>query len=205
MITIIDYGTSNLGSMSNMLRKAGHRSKIASSPADLEDATKIIVPGVGSFDAGMAKLTKTGMIPILNRKVLDEKVPTLGVCLGMQLMTRGSQEGNLAGLGWIAADSVRFDQADEPGLRVPHMGWNEVRQLKSSPLVADFDQETRFYFAHSYYVRSDHSADILLQAQYGKTKFAASLQHDNIMTGQFHPEKSHRFGLWFLKNFAERF
>jgi glutamine amidotransferase len=205
MITIVDYGTSNLGSMSNMLRKAGHKSKIASSPADLEDATKIIVPGVGSFDAGMAKLMQTGMIPTLNHKVLEEKVPTLGVCLGMHLMTRGSEEGSLDGLGWIEADSVRFDQTRDPGLRVPHMGWNEARPLKFNPLVADFDDETRFYFAHSYYVQCDHPADVLLQTRYGVTEFAAAVQHENIMAGQFHPEKSHRFGLWFLKNFAERF
>jgi glutamine amidotransferase len=203
MITIIDYGTSNLGSMSNMLRKAGHPSRIASSPADLEDATKIIVPGVGSFDTGMGKLIETGMVPVLNRKVMEEKIPTLGVCLGMHLMTRGSQEGTMAGLGWIKGRTVRFDQSAQPDLRVPHMGWNEVRQAKPGILLTGMAEATRFYFAHSYYVQCDDLDDVLLQTHYGATDFTAALQHDNIMAGQFHPEKSHRFGMWFLKNFAE--
>ena len=205
MITIIDYGTSNLGSMTNMLRKIGQVSRIASEPRDLEDATKIIVPGVGSFDAGMRKLTESGMIPLLTHKVLEERVPTLGVCLGMHLMTRGSEEGDLPGLGWLAAQTVRFDQKADPTLRVPHMGWNEVTALKESAVTANMAEETRFYFAHSYFVRPDSISDVLLEARYGATSFAAAVARDNIVAGQFHPEKSHRFGMWLLKNFAERF
>jgi imidazole glycerol-phosphate synthase subunit HisH len=205
MITIVDYGTSNLGSMTNMLRKIGQPSRIASAPDQLEDATKIILPGVGSFDAGMKKLVQSGMVPVLNRKVIDERVPTLGVCLGMHLMTRGSEEGELPGLGWLAAATVRFDQVAEPNLRVPHMGWNEVHASKDSVVTADMADETRFYFAHSYFVRPDDPADILLEARYGASSFAAALARDNIVAGQFHPEKSHRFGMWLLKNFAERF
>lgn len=205
MITIIDYGTSNLGSMTNMLRKIGQVSRIASEPRDLEDATKIIVPGVGSFDAGMRKLTESGMIPLLNRKVLEERVPTLGVCLGMHLMTRGSEEGDLPGLGWLAAQTVRFDQKADTTLRVPHMGWNEVTAVKESAVIADMAEETRFYFAHSYFVQPDSVSDVLLEAHYGATSFAAAVARDNIVAGQFHPEKSHRFGMWLLKNFAERF
>jgi imidazole glycerol-phosphate synthase subunit HisH len=205
MITIIDYGTSNLGSMTNMLRKIGQVSRIASEPRDLEDATKIIVPGVGSFDAGMRKLTESGMIPLLNRKVLEERVPTLGVCLGMHLMTRGSEEGDLPGLGWLAAQTVRFDQKADPTLRVPHMGWNEVTAVKESAVTADMAEETRFYFAHSYFVQPDSVSDVLLETRYGATSFAAAVARDNIVAGQFHPEKSHRFGMWLLKNFAERF
>lgn len=205
MITIVDYGTSNLGSMTNMLRKIGQVSRIASTPDQLEDATKIILPGVGSFDAGMRKLAQSGMIPVLNRKVVDDRVPTLGVCLGMHLMTRGSEEGELPGLAWLPATTVRFDQVAEPTLRVPHMGWNEVHASKDNVVTADMADETRFYFAHSYFVRPDHPSDILLEAQYGSSRFAAALARDNIVAGQFHPEKSHRYGMWLLKNFAERF
>lgn len=205
MITIVDYGTSNLGSMSNMLRKIGQTSRIASAPDQLEDATKIILPGVGSFDAGMKKLLESGMVPVLNRKVMDEGVPTLGVCLGMHLMTRGSQEGELPGLGWLPATTVRFDQVAEPTLRVPHMGWNQVHAAKDSVVTADMADETRFYFAHSFFVRPDNAEDILLEAQYGASRFAAALARNNIVAGQFHPEKSHRFGMWLLRNFAERF
>lgn len=205
MITIVDYGTSNLGSMSNMLRKIGQASRIAWAPDQLEDATKIILPGVGSFDAGMKKLVESGMVPVLNRKVMDEGVPTLGVCLGMHLMTRGSEEGELPGLGWLPATTVRFDQVAEPTLRVPHMGWNQVHATKDSVVTADMADETRFYFAHSFFVRPDSAADVLLEAQYGASRFAAALARGNIIAGQFHPEKSHRFGMWLLRNFAERF
>lgn len=205
MITIVDYGTSNLGSMANMLRKLGHASSIASTPAQLENASKIIVPGVGSFDAGMRKLAESGMIPMLTQKVIEQKVPTLGVCLGMHLMTRSSEEGVLPGLGWLPAATVRFDQVAEPNLRVPHMGWNLVHAAKESPLIAAMPEDTRFYFAHSFFVKLDTPADLLLEARYGASSFAAAVARDNIMAGQFHPEKSHRFGMWLLKNFAEQF
>lgn len=205
MITIVDYGTSNLGSMSNMLRKIGHASRVASAPDQLVDATKIILPGVGSFDAGMKKLVETGMLPVLNRKVMDEGVPILGVCLGMHLMTRGSEEGELPGLGWLPGKAVRFDQIAEPTLRVPHMGWNQVYATKYHVLTADISGDARFYFAHSFFVRPDNASDVLLEAQYGASRFAAAIATRNIIAGQFHPEKSHRFGMWLLRNFAERF
>ncbi len=205
MITIVDYGTSNLGSMQNMLRKIGASSRIAASARDLEDATRIIVPGVGSFDAGMKKLHESGMIPVLNQKVLVEKVPTLGVCLGMQLMTEGSEEGELPGLGWIEAKTLRFDQHAQPGLKVPHMGWNQVVAAKTSALIADFPPDARFYFAHSFYVMCKSADDVLLTVSYGASAFAAAFERGNLMGAQFHPEKSHRFGMTFLRNFVERF
>ena len=205
MITIVDYETSNLGSMQNMLRKIGASTKIAASPRDLEDATKIIVPGVGSFDAGMKKLQQSGMIPVLNQKVLAERIPTLGVCLGMQLMTESSEEGELLGLGWIEAQTLRFDQHSDPGLKVPHMGWNEVIPAKTSALIAAFPPEARFYFAHSFYVRCKSAEDVLLRVSYGTNTFAAAFQRGNLMGAQFHPEKSHRFGMAFLRNFVEQF
>jgi imidazole glycerol-phosphate synthase subunit HisH len=204
MITIVDYGTSNLGSMQNMLKKVGAASKIAATPDDLRDAEKIIVPGVGSFDAGMKKLLQSGMIPLLNEKVLVERIPTLGVCLGMQLMTAGSEEGELPGLGWIAARSLRFDQRSDPGLKVPHMGWNQVSVKKKSALTAEFPEDPRFYFAHSFHVACEATEDVLLEASYGSGTFTAAFQDDNLMGAQFHPEKSHRYGMLFLRNFVER-
>jgi imidazole glycerol-phosphate synthase subunit HisH len=204
VITIVDYGTSNLGSMQNMLKKFGASSSIAASAGDLEDATKIIVPGVGSFDAGMKKLRQSGMIPVLNRKALVERVPTLGVCLGMQLMTESSDEGDSAGLGWIEARTVRFDQRSDPGLKVPHMGWNEVKPAKISALVSQFPTEARFYFAHSFYVICTSDEDVLLTATYGATTFAAAFQRGNLIGAQFHPEKSHSYGMMFLRNFVEQ-
>jgi glutamine amidotransferase len=205
VITIVNYGTSNLGSMQNMLRKIGASSRIAASPHDLENATKIIVPGVGSFDAGMKKLQQSGIIPVLNRKALVERIPTLGVCLGMQLMTESSEEGELPGLGWIEAETLRIDQGSERSLKVPHMGWNEVIPAKTSALIAEFPPEARFYFAHSFYVVCKSAEDVLLRVSYGANTFAAAFQRGNLMGAQFHPEKSHRFGMTFLRNFVERF
>jgi glutamine amidotransferase len=205
VITIVDYGTSNLGSMQNMLKKIGALSKIAASAHDLEDATKIIVPGVGSFDAGMKKLHESGMIPVLKQKALVERVPTLGVCLGMQLMTLNSEEGKLPGLGWVEAQTLRFDQRSQPDLKVPHMGWNEVTPTKASALIANFPPEARFYFAHSFYVICRSADDVLLRVSHGAGTFAAAFERGNLMGAQFHPEKSHRFGMTFLRNFVERF
>jgi imidazole glycerol-phosphate synthase subunit HisH len=203
LITIVDYGTSNLGSIQNMIRKIGGRSVVASRPEQLRAADKIIIPGVGAFDAGMRKLTESGMVPVLNRKVLQDQVPVLGVCLGMQLMTRGSHEGELEGLGWVPAFTRRFD--GEAGLRVPHMGWNLVRARKQIPLLASMPAEARFYFAHSYCVACDDPADVLLETDYGPVCFTSGFQRANILGAQFHPEKSHRFGMWLLRNFMENY
>ncbi len=188
--------------MQNMLKKIGVPSRIASDSAELEAATKIILPGVGAFDAGMKKLNESGMVATLSRKVIEERVPTLGVCLGMQLMTRRSEEGSLPGLGWFDAEARRFDQVADSGLRVPHMGWCEVRPLKHHPLTEQMSDEDRFYFAHSYHVVADAAADVLMQATYGNTQFSAGLAVGNIAGMQFHPEKSHRFGMAMLGRFA---
>jgi len=205
VITIVDYGSSNLGSMQNMLKKVGASSKIAAAPQELEGATKIIVPGVGSFDAGMKKLQQSGMIPMLNRKALVERVPTRGVCLGMHLMTRSSEEGDLPGLGWIDAHTRRFDQHRDPSIKVPHMGWNEVVPAKGSELIGQFPVDARFYFAHSFHVVCASAEDVLLSMSYGANTFVAAFQRANLMGAQFHPEKSHRFGMAFLRNFVEHF
>ncbi len=200
-ITIVDYGVGNVGSIQNMLKKVGARSVVASSPDEILRATKLILPGVGAFDAGMDTLARSGLMDSLNRKALEERTPVLGLCLGMQLMTRGSQEGKLPGLGWVNADTCKFNAA--PGLKIPHMGWNLVAPAKQSPILKGFSPETRFYFVHSYYVRCDDGADPLLKSAYGGTSFDAGFQHENLFGVQFHPEKSHRFGMWLLKNFTE--
>jgi imidazole glycerol-phosphate synthase subunit HisH len=202
-ITIVDYGIGNVGSIQNMLKKIGARSVVASSTDQILEAKKLILPGVGAFDAGMSALARSGVVEALNRKALEERIPVLGLCLGMQLMTRGSQEGTLPGLGWVQADTVKFDASASPGMKVPHMGWNLVAPAKESPILKAYPADARFYFVHSYYVRCEDRADPLLKAEYGTTSFDAAFQHKNLLGFQFHPEKSHRYGMWLLKNFAE--
>lgn len=203
-ITIIDYGTSNLGSMQNMLKKLDVPSQFATTADDVLKAEKIILPGVGAFDAGMRTLRASGMVEALNRKVLEDKVPLLGVCLGMQMLGRGSEEGGEAGLGWIDAEALRFKPERYPDMRVPHMGWNEVIQKKPSPLVDGPPERCRFYFANSYHVVCADPADGLLETVYAGFGFTSAIERGHIRGAQFHPEKSHRYGMWLLKNFAEK-
>lgn len=200
MISIVDYGMGNLGSIRNMLKRLDVPSQLVTQPEQIAAATRLILPGVGSFDAGMENLEKLGLIPVLNQRVLEEGVPVLGICLGMQLMTRGSDEGRRTGLGWVDARTVRFD-AGTDGLKIPHMGWNLVTPLRPSPLVDDLPEEPRFYFVHSYYVSCANAGDALLTTRYGGD-FHSAFQRDNIWGVQFHPEKSHKFGMRLLGNFA---
>lgn len=200
-ITIVDYGVGNVGSIQNMLKKVGARSVVASTPEEVLHAKKLVLPGVGAFDAGMAALRSSGLVEALDRQALGTKVPVIGLCLGMQLMTERSEEGSLPGLGWVRAKTVRF--ADAPGLKIPHMGWNLATPTKESPVLKEFPDGARFYFVHSFYVQCEDPSDALLSATYGPTRFDAGFQHDNLIGVQFHPEKSHRFGMWLLKNFAE--
>lgn len=202
MVAIVDYGIGNLNSIRNMLNKIGVDCTITSSPEGIRQARKLIMPGIGAFDAGMSRLMASGLIPTLNEKVLNDKTPVLGICLGMQLMTRGSEEGRLPGLGWIQAITRRFDRLSDPTLKVPHMGWNVARPAKESVLLQECPEEPRFYFTHSYYVACENPQDQLLTVRHGSTVFDAGFEHGNLMGVQFHPEKSHRFGMWFLKNFA---
>ena len=201
MITIVDYGVGNLGSIRNMLRKIGAACEISADGERLTAADKLILPGVGAFDAGMASLNASGLAPALHEAVSQRKVPVLGICLGMQLMTRGSEEGSLPGLGWIDAKTVRFTPSADQKLKVPHMGWNVVNACKSSRLLRGAEPEERFYFVHSFYVRCERPDDVLLRARHGGT-FDAAFERENVMGVQFHPEKSHKFGLRLLSNFA---
>lgn len=204
MIVIIDYGMGNLGSILNMLKKVdAPAAMISSSPKDIEEADKLILPGVGAFDTGMQRLRETGLIDLLNEKVLHGRTPTLGVCLGMQLITRGSEEGELPGLGWLDAETIRFRfDPKGSGLRIPHMGWNTVTALREDSLFKDMYAEPRFYFVHSFHVACRNPEDVLATTEYGYA-FASAVQQDHLMGVQFHPEKSHKFGMKLYRNFVE--
>jgi len=204
MIAIVDYGLGNLGSIQNMLKKIGYKSLISHSSQDIEQADKLILPGVGAFDKGMENLRSTGLIPLLNHKVLEEKVPILGICLGMQLLTRRSEEGGAIepGLGWIQADTVRFNINNHLSLRIPHMGWNFVEIQADNLLAHAMPDDARFYFVHSYHPVCDDMSDCFITTTYGD-KFAAGIHRENVYGVQFHPEKSHKYGMQLLRNFVE--
>lgn len=200
MITIVDYGMGNLGSIENMCRRLGVPAEVSGDAAVVARAHKILLPGVGAFDSAMTRINASGLRPVLEHKALGERVPVMGICLGMQLLTRSSEEGSLAGLGWIQADTLRFPAT--PGLRVPHMGWNALTVVRDSPLTRDLPADSRYYFVHSYYVRVDDPADAVARSHHGMA-FDAVVAHGNLYGAQFHPEKSHRFGMAFLGNFAK--
>lgn len=201
MIHIIDYGAGNLGSILNMLKRIGCEATLVSSAKELVEATKIILPGVGHFDHGMKELQNSGMVEILHDKVLNDNVPILGICLGAQMMCKGSEEGNLAGLSWFDSEVKKFEFDESKNLRVPHMGWNYVEPMKKSILAENMAEDSRFYFVHSYHMVSNTDSDILFRTKYGYD-FASGLQHENRFACQFHPEKSHKFGIQMFKNFA---
>jgi len=203
MIIVVDYGVGNLGSIVNMFKKIGVKAEASSDPRVIEAAEKLVLPGVGAFDPGMGKLRERGLIPLLDRLVLVEKRPVIGLCLGLQLMTKGSAEGKEEGLGWLNARSPRFRfGAENSHLKVPHMGWNNIEIRKAHPLFVGLDAGSRFYFVHSYYVESGDADTILAETEYG-IRFHSVLGKDNIVGAQFHPEKSHRYGMQVLRNFAE--
>ena len=202
MITIVDFNMGNLGSIRNMFKKIGCDSQITASPDLIAAADKLVLPGVGAFDAGMQNLERTGLIELLTRRAVQDRVPVLGICLGMQLMTRRSEEGQRQGLGWVDAEVVRFTPAD-PALKVPHMGWNRVMATRACPLLEELPPDPRFYFVHSYFVRCSDPTDVLLTTAYG-LEFHSGFQHGSVFGVQFHPEKSHKFGMALLRNFATR-
>jgi len=202
-IVIVNYGMGNLGSIQNMFRHIGVESVISDSVSDIENADKLVLSGVGAFDSGMKNISDLGFIPVLNSKVLSDKTPVLGICLGMQLFAESSEEGNLSGLGWINADAVRFNFNDDSDrLKIPHMGWNLVNLQRNSILFNGLSDESRFYFVHSYHLICREKEDVICTTNYGYN-FPSAVEKENIHGVQFHPEKSHKFGMKLLKNFAE--
>jgi len=202
MIVIVDYGVGNVGSILNMLKRLDVEASVSGKAEEIERADKLILPGVGAFDHGMGSLNASGLRPVLDQQVLERRVPVLGICLGMQLLTRGSEEGKEPGLGWIDGQTVKFRFDAAARLRVPHMGWNVVTPVRKDTLFRDLDADHGFYFVHSYYVTCHSSADVLATTPYG-LDFVSSVQKDNVFGAQFHPEKSHKHGMRLLQNFAE--
>jgi len=203
MISIVDYGMCNVGSISNMLKKIGVSHNIISTAAELQLADKIILPGVGAFDNGMRELANMGLTNTLNAKALKEKVPVLGICLGMQLLGNNSEEGCLPGLGWIKATARKFDFSGlDRSLKIPHMGWNNIQIKRNSPILNNMYSEPRFYFVHSYHVDCENKEEVIATTRHG-FEVAAIIGRDNIFGAQFHPEKSHKFGMKLLENFSK--
>lgn len=198
-IVIVDYGMGNLGSIKNMFEAIGSEAEITSDLGKIKNAQKLILPGVGSFDNGMENLKKLKLNSVLNELVMIRKTPILGICLGMQLMTEKSEEGKSPGLGWIKGETKKFANQN---FKIPHMGWNNVKIVKKHPLAEGLNSRAQFYFVHSYFVLLKENRDELLQTNYGG-KFTSAFQRANIFGVQFHPEKSHKFGMQLLKNFAE--
>ena len=201
MVGIINYGLGNLGSIQNMLKVIGEKSIISSNPEELDKCDRYILPGVGAFDAGMKKLNESGLTEYIKEKANKEKKPILGICLGMQLLGRKSEEGTLPGLGLIPFDNIWF-RLDDTDLKVPHMGWDIVEFKQDNPLLSGFEGTQRYYFVHSYHALCDSKENVLMTCDYGY-EFAASVVKDNIMGVQFHPEKSHDFGMALLRNFVK--
>lgn len=205
MIQIVDYGVGNVGSISNMIAKIGGKSLIAKTVDDISRSSKLILPGVGAFDDGMRKLSDSGMLEAIQYKALHEKIPVLGICLGAQMMTNQSEEGELPGLGWFDANTIRFNFQDAPNkLPLPNIGWREVTSVRDCPLLTGFVESPRFYFVHSFYMNPAHGNEqiVSMKSNYG-IEFACGLSRENIHCVQFHPEKSHAFGMKFFKNFLE--
>lgn len=203
MISIINYGSGNIRAIGNIYDKLRIAYNVAETPDDILHAEKIILPGVGAFDETMKKLNESGLREALDHKVLIEKKPVLGICVGMQILAKSSDEGHLPGLGWIDGVVRRFDVTKlEQIPKLPHLGWNSVDLKKQSSLFVNIDTETGFYFIHSYYFSCNDSADILSTTFYGE-HFVSSVQSGNIYGTQFHPEKSHSNGVQLLQNFAE--
>lgn len=203
MITIVDYGSGNVQAIKNIYKRLNVDCVSTSSPQELKNASKIILAGVGAFDDSMQKLNKTGLREVLDELVLHKKIPVLGICVGMQIMAKSSEEGLVDGLGWIDADVKFFDdKLLDTKPKIPHMGWNSIGFQKDSLILNNINNEVGFYFLHSYFIRCNQTEDILTTTEYGES-FTSSLNRENIFGCQFHPEKSHSNGIQFFYNFSE--
>jgi imidazole glycerol-phosphate synthase subunit HisH len=203
VIAIVDYGLGNILAFANVYKRLNIEVNVARTAEALRDADKVILPGVGAFDHAMQLLDQSGMRATLDELVLEKKVPVIGICVGMQILARGSEEGTRPGLGWIDGQvrNLRALQGDEP-LRMPHMGWNDVAPVQPHPLFRELEQDARFYFLHSFYFDCARPQDVAATSRYG-ADFGCAVAAGNILGVQFHPEKSHHFGNQLLKNFAE--
>lgn len=199
MIIIIDLNLGNVGSIFNMFEKIGVASKISNNENDIQKAKKLILPGVGAFDSGIEKLKKNNLINSIEEKVLDKSTPILGICLGMQMMLESSEEGEKNGLGWIKGKVIKFR---DNNLKIPHMGWNQVKKTKNNKLTNNLFMNSRFYFVHSYFASLTDKNNQILQTEYGES-FTSAFNLKNIYGVQFHPEKSHKFGMKLLENFSK--
>ncbi len=202
MITVVDYGVGNIGAIINMADYLGIDAETSSDPDKIRNASKLILPGVGAFDKAMLTLQNKGLIEPLNEAALKRQIPVLGICLGMQLLARRSDEGGQAGLGWVAADVLRITLPPESPLKVPHIGWLEVKPARISALFGSAVHGERFYFDHGYYVQCDNPQDVAATIDYG-SEICCAVNSGNVSGVQFHPEKSHRFGMRVLEAFGK--
>ena len=204
-IVVIDYGMGNLGSIANMLKYLGANAVISADKSLIEKADKLILPGVGHFDRAMQNINQLDLFNLIQYKALDQQTPIMGICLGMQLLCNSSEEGVDQGLAFVDAEVVKFNFEKSQNLKVPHMGWNKVDIAKSNSLITKgLTEDARFYFVHSYYVKCNNESDILTRSLYGHS-FISSFEKNNIVGVQFHPEKSHKYGITLFRNFIENF
>ena len=201
MLAIINYGVGNLTSILNMHKRLGVDAHITSDAEEIKKASKIIIPGVGHFDKCMQNFNSSGLRPLVEEIYRQGDIPILGICVGAQMMTRGSEEGTEKGLGWVDADTIRFRCDKDSNLKVPHMGWTDIDVSGGSPLWREIPAEPRFYFAHSYHFLFTDDAVSIGRCHYGYA-FTCAFQKGNVFGVQFHPEKSHRYGMSILKNFS---
>lgn len=203
MITLIDYGVGNIFAFQNVYKRLDIPTKIAKTHEDLSDAKKLILPGVGSFDYAMGQLNASGMREKLDELVLEKKIPVIGICVGMQMMSNRSDEGKLEGLKWIDSEILKFDESlIQQRTKLPHMGWNDVDPINNHPLFIGLEKEAIFYFLHSFYFKCNNPTHSIAVSDYGLS-FSSAVNKDNIYGIQFHPEKSHEYGEKLLHNFAK--
>jgi imidazole glycerol-phosphate synthase subunit HisH len=200
MLAIIDYGMGNLRSVAKAFQRLGNPAVITADPKTVLGADKLVLPGVGHFKQGMQNITGSKMQDALQKKVMEDKCPILGICLGMQLFSKYSAEGHVPGLGWIEAETLYFREFVDAKIKVPHMGWNTISISKESKLMKGIPENAAFYFVHSYFFKCNQPSDILARTEYGIT-FTSAVEKENIFAVQFHPEKSHDAGLQLLSNF----